>query len=191
MLVRAMSNWLHTNSVGLGVCMDLDILGQFFFSSKDTKTVHCNTFIKHALWWTKRKVSFGQNPPGNSKIRRKSADFSYSHKKTSIRDAFTDWLASSLIRFSSDAAFLICLRIRRDLVPLREESRSRKQFFRSFGVNMWHHIWKRQKLVLLWAGGPSGSAQKMNEDGFILTVVSNRLACGSISRQKLNNVILV
>jgi len=61
-------------------------------SSKDTNTGHYNTFIKHALWWTKRKVSFGQKNPGKSKISRKSADFSYSHKKVNVRNAFAIWL---------------------------------------------------------------------------------------------------
>lgn len=37
-----------------------------------------------------REKSFRQNPQGNSKIRRKSADFSYSHKKIDIRNAFAD-----------------------------------------------------------------------------------------------------
>lgn len=145
MLVRAMSNWSHTNSSWTRPLLGFWCPWAVSFSSKDIKTVHCNTFIKHALRWTKRKVSFGQTPPppGNSKIRRKSADFSYSHKKIDIRNAFADWsrLARSLVRLSSDTAFLV-ERIRLDLMLLREEGRSRKQIFRLFNVSMWHHIRK-------------------------------------------------
>lgn len=90
MLVRVTSTRLHDNTVGLGLSVDFNILGQFFFSSsKDTKTVHCNSFIKHALGWTKKCVDWTKLP-GNSKIRRKSADSPYSRKKIDIRNALAD-----------------------------------------------------------------------------------------------------
>lgn len=41
------------------------------------------------------------------------------------------------------------------------------------------HMWA----FLLWGGSPPVSTWKMIKDGFILTVVSNGLPCGSMSRQ--------
>lgn len=38
----------------------------------------------------KEKSVIWTKPPGNSKIRRKSADSPYSHKKIDIRNAFAD-----------------------------------------------------------------------------------------------------
>lgn len=38
----------------------------------------------------KEKSVIWTKPSGNSEIRRKSADFSYSHKKVDIRNAFVD-----------------------------------------------------------------------------------------------------
>lgn len=92
----------------------------------------------------------------------------------------------SLVRssgLSSVTAFLICLRIRRvgSVLTRRFSGLIQEINFRSTSVNIWHHIWKRQKLV---TGESSFSRVHLENDRAWLHLNSRlyRLLCGSMSR---------